>query len=113
MRLFFICFLIVRLFGEDSFITQDEYAKMLYQSPRGVGCHKCHGLDGKGMVLGRYRDGNRTVVIRAPDITKLSFFRFKQALQTSKNRLMPHYFLTEKEIKALYYYLQRHAKRKR
>jgi len=81
---------------------------MLYQSPRGVGCHKCHGLKGKGMVLGRYKEGNSTKVIEAPDITKLSYQKFKKALTSSKNRLMPHYFLTDKEMKTLYYYLKRH-----
>ncbi len=107
MRFFLLVFLTFTLYGSDSFITKDEYAKMLYQSPRGVGCHKCHGLRGKGMVLGRYREGNLTRVIKAPDITRLSFKRFKEALTSSKNRLMPHYFLTDKEIKTLYYYLKR------
>ena len=108
MKGFLLLCLTFSLFAGDSFITREEYAKMLYQSPRGVGCHKCHGIRGKGKVLGRYREGNRTAVIEAPDITNLSFKRFKEALTTSKNRLMPHYFLTNKEIKTLYYYLKRH-----
>ncbi|MRI83500.1 MAG: cytochrome C oxidase subunit III [Nitratiruptor sp.] len=97
----------------ESFITKDEYAQMLYQNPRGIGCHKCHGVDGKGLELGRYRDGNRTIVIKAPDITGLSFERFKGAIRSNKNRLMPSYFLTDKEIKTLYYYLTHGQKEKR
>ncbi len=90
----------------DSFITRDEYAKMLYQNPRGIGCHKCHGIDGRGRLLGSYHtDNNETKTILAPDITKLGYKRFYKALTTGKHRLMPHYFLTDHEIKTLYYYL--------
>ncbi|MRJ03422.1 MAG: cytochrome c [Epsilonproteobacteria bacterium] len=96
--------LTVGLLG-DSFITKDEYATMLYQNPRGIGCHKCHGVKGKGLELGRYQEGNRTVIIKAPDITGLSYQRFKEAIRSKKSRLMPYYFLTDKEIKTLYYYL--------
>ena len=34
-------------FASD-FITKNEYAKMLYQNPRGIGCDKCHGSGGEG-----------------------------------------------------------------
>lgn len=78
---------------------------MLYQNPRGIGCHKCHGMDGKGLELGRYKEENKTIIIEAPDITKLSFRKFKAAIKSKKNRLMPYYFLTDKEIRTLYYYL--------
>jgi len=95
----------------DSFITKEEYARMLYQNPRGIGCHKCHGIDGRGLELGRYREGNRTVVIKAPDITNLSYRRFFMALKFKKGKkrvdLMPTYFLTDREIKILYYYLKK------
>ncbi len=100
-------FMVVYLLAEDSFITKDEYAKMLYHNPRGIGCNLCHGEKGEGLELGRYKEGNQTKIIRSPDITNLDFKRFKDALLTSKHRLMPHYFLTIKEIKALYYYLRR------
>jgi len=101
-----LMFVIVLAYGEDSFITKEEYAKMLYHNPRGIGCQKCHGEDGKGKILGRYREQNRTILIKAPDITKLPFKKFYDALASSKHRLMPHYFLTKKEIKTLYYYLK-------
>ena len=78
---------------------------MLYQNPRGIGCHKCHGIHGKGLELGRYKEGNETVIIKAPDITNLPYSKFKEAIKSKKNRLMPYYFLTDKEIRTLYYYL--------
>ena len=79
---------------------------MLYHNPRGIGCQKCHGEHGTGKILGRYQEQNRTIVIQAPDITKLPFKKFYEALTNSKHRLMPHYFLTKKEIMTLYYYLK-------
>jgi hypothetical protein len=89
----------------DSFITQQEYARMLYQNPRGVGCHKCHGSDGKGRELGRYREANTTKVIFAPDITQVDYERFAKALRARRRSLMPTYFLSDQEIKTLYNYL--------
>ncbi|NPA03908.1 MAG: cytochrome c [Epsilonproteobacteria bacterium] len=107
-QLFLTAVIVLAVSGaEDSFITKEEYAQMLYQNPRGIGCHKCHGLNGRGKILGRFNDGNSTKVIEAPDITNLDFKRFKSALLSAKSSLMPHYFLTNKEIKTLYYYLQR------
>ncbi|BCD67914.1 cytochrome c [Nitratiruptor sp. YY09-18] len=109
LRIFFLLFPLFLL--ADSFITKDEYAKMLYQNPRGIGCHKCHGIEGRGMVIGKFKkDSNTTVVLRAPDITKLSYKKFQEALTASKHKLMPHYFLTKYEIKILYYYLKKRAK---
>ncbi len=79
---------------------------MLYKNPRGIGCHRCHGESGRGLVLGRYKEGNETVVIKGPDITALSYKKFYQALTSTNHKLMPYYFLTNKEIKTLYFYLK-------
>ena len=91
----------------DSFITKEEYAKMLYKNPRGIGCHKCHGLHGEGLELGRYKEGNETVILKAPDIRHLPYRRFAKALKSSKHKLMPFYFLTDKEIETLYNYIKK------
>ncbi len=107
MKYIFFSFFVLRLFASDEFITKDEYAKMLYHNPRGIGCHKCHGEDGKGLELGRYKDGNTTVIIKAPNIKNLPFKRFKEAIEAPRHKLMPQYFLTDKEIKTLYYYLKK------
>ena len=103
-----VLIVVVGVGWSDSFITKDEYAKMLYKNPRGIGCDRCHGIDGKGLVLGRYhKDSNTTVKVVAPDITHLDFTKFKKALKSTKHKLMPHYFLTNYEIKMLYYYLNK------
>ncbi|SMC09454.1 c-type cytochrome [Nitratiruptor tergarcus] len=110
MRQIFFFSLCLTVMLANDFITKEEYAKMLYHNPRGIGCDRCHGEDGRGLELGRYKDGNRTVIIKAPDITKLTFTKFRQALITKDHRLMPQYFLTNKEIKTLYYYLTKKRK---
>jgi hypothetical protein len=90
----------------DSFITKEEYAKMLYENPRGIGCNKCHGEDGRGREIGRYIQKGKLIKVVAPNITNLSFERFYKALTSNRHKLMPRYFLTKKEIEILYYYLK-------
>ncbi len=99
--LFFIPFL---LFGE-SFITQMEYASLLYKNPRGIGCHKCHGLKGEGKIISPYIDKGKKKFFKAPAINKLTYEKFYNKLNQSLIG-MPKYYLIEDEIKALYFYLK-------
>ncbi len=92
------------LFAGESFITDEEYAKMLYKNPRGISCAKCHGEHGEGKILSTYVSGGKTYRITAPPIYNISMQRFKKALKR-RGRLMPQYFLTEWEMAHLYYYL--------
>jgi len=95
------------------FITKDEYAKMLYQNPRGIGCDKCHGAHGEGLILSSYKDREgRTVDIAAPAINNLSIKRFYNSFD-EKSKLMPVYFLTDKEKAYLYYYLTKTNEKER
>ena len=86
-----------------------EYASMLFQNPRGIGCHKCHGINGEGKVLARYisKKGPQTLV--APNIQGLEYRVFYNALNASKE-VMPRYYLTDKEIESLYFYLKSTSK---
>lgn len=93
----------------DSFITVQEYAKHLYKNPRGIGCDKCHGPKGQGMVIAGYLHKGKKKVLKTESITHLSFEQFKAALE-GKRGVMPKYFLTLSEIKTLYDYL--HVTRK-
>jgi hypothetical protein len=86
------------------FITKDEYAKMLYQNPRGIGCNNCHGEDGEGMVMSIYIKDGIEKELKAPQINNIGMKRFLKAFQKRSN-LMPVYFLTQKEKAYLYYYL--------
>jgi hypothetical protein len=104
--------------ADESFISNDEYAKLLYKNPRGIGCDKCHGEKGEGKVISSYVSGKNKISLIGPRINNLSMKEFKNALKKGK-RLMPEYFLTGEEKAYLYYYLttqnregDRFAKRK-
>ena len=93
---------------DNLFITKKEYAKMLYQNPRGIGCHKCHGVDAKGQILVNYIYKNKNHTIKATNLTKLSKKEFFKAFykKRDKKSIMPEYFLTKEEIDTLYFYVK-------
>jgi hypothetical protein len=94
------------LFAETTFITPMEYASQLYKNPRGIGCQHCHGEKGEGKLIAKYVHKDEKRVFEGPAINSVDFNHFVQALQERKVG-MPRYFLTLKEIKALYFYVQR------
>jgi hypothetical protein len=85
-------------------MTNDEYAKLLYKNPRGIGCDKCHGEMGEGIVISSFIKGKNRHILNGPQINNLSIKKFKKALAKGKG-LMPEYFLTDIEKAYLYYYL--------
>lgn len=93
------------LFGTSSFITPLEYASQLYKNPRGIGCHHCHGDKGEGRVVATYIEKKKQKNFAGPAINGLDFDYFFNSLNERKDG-MPRYFLTKKEIQALYLYLQ-------
>jgi hypothetical protein len=109
MRFCFLLLLLsVTIFAKekDSFITEQEYAEHLYENPRGIGCDKCHGKRGEGSVIARYKDKGETKELKTDEINSIGFEAFKLALQ-ERHGVMPKYFLTSQEIKALYSYLHK------
>lgn len=105
---FLIFFFITALFAKesDSFITAEEYAQYLYENPRGIGCIKCHGKRGEGMTISLYKHNNEQRSLKTSEINSLDFEAFSTALQ-SRRGVMPKYFLTLSETKALYDYLHK------
>ena len=103
----YIIFLILPLFlfAKSSFITPMEYSSQLYKNPRGIGCQHCHGKKGEGKLVARYVYKKEQRSFQGPQINNLDFEKFYKALNTRKKG-MPRYFLTKKEIQALYFYLQ-------
>ncbi len=99
-----ISLLFSTLYGEQSFISTDEYAKMLYKNPRGIGCDKCHGSHGQGAIIYTFMEEGEFVDLDAPPINNLSLKDFYQAFN-KKSNLMPEYFLTDKEKAYIYYYI--------
>ena len=114
-RCFLFLLFVSFLNANDSFISDKEYAKMLYKNPRGIGCDKCHGERGEGKIIASYFVKRKDLKIKikkeikAPtinDISKIDFFKsFK-----IKHKVMPTYFLTIQEIESLYYYIKNQKK---
>jgi hypothetical protein len=106
MKLYLLLFILpYSLFGGTSFITPLEYASQLYKNPRGIGCHHCHGEKGEGKLIARYVHKKEKKTFTGPAINRLTFDTFYKALNKRKNG-MPRYFLTKKEVQALYLFLQ-------
>ncbi|HIP19725.1 MAG TPA: c-type cytochrome [Sulfurimonas sp.] len=100
------------LLATASFITPAEYAAQLYKNPRGIGCHKCHGDEGEGKVIAKYKHKGKERNFSAPKINSINYNEFYRALNKRKSG-MPRYFLTDKEVVALYLYLHRNDKKKK
>ena len=119
------------LFGQNNFdkdfITQFEYGKMLYNNPRGISCAKCHGKDAKGKIIANFQYTKEKkkfpCSLKSNDITNISYEKFLAKLDPKLNKKkesiqkdqickkltygnsMPTYFLTQEELKSIYFYL--------
>lgn len=98
------------LYATSSFITPMEYSSSLYKNPRGIGCNNCHGENGDGKLVASYMHKGEKKSFAGPPINSIDFNKFYKALNTRKSG-MPRYFLTKKEIQALYFYLQEKDKK--
>ena len=99
------------LFASSSFITQSEYASQLYKNPRGIACGRCHGDYGEGKLIANYIHKNKKKSFVGPQINNVKYTEFYKALN-SRKKGMPRYYLTQKEIEALYFYLHQNDKKK-
>ena len=93
--------------NDNLFITNYEYGQMLYENPRGIGCIKCHGKNGKGKFIARYTHKDKEFEINAPAINIINLETFMQVLKTksSSKSIMPTYFLTNDEMKQIHFYI--------
>jgi len=99
---------------DNSFITRFEYGAMLYENPRGVGCIKCHDKGNKPVVIAKYKQKDKKLKrmveksIIAPAINNVDFQTFidKMTADKTDSKVMPTYFLTDEELKSLYYYIK-------
>ena len=112
LLLFFI--MILCLNSDDSFLSNDEYAKMLYQDPRGIGCNKCHGWRGEGGIIATNKivKKDKSVLLKpivAPPINSLTMQKFKKAF-LKKQKYMPTYYLSDSELAYIYFYLIKQKK---
>ena len=92
--------------ANEDFISHYEYGEMLYNNPRGVSCSQCHGQNGEGEVIVKYQDEEGKKVIRGSDIRRKSLSTMTSSLN-SYHTIMPLYYLTDEEVKAIYDYIQK------
>jgi len=109
MKYIILIYLALPLVAQTSFITPMEYASQLYKNPRGIGCNHCHGENGEGKLVATYIHKKEKKEFRGPAINGMNFKEFYKALNKRK-RGMPSYFLTKKEVQALYLYLNQEKK---
>ena len=101
---------------QESFLSSVEYGRMLYKNPRGVSCQQCHGKEGKGgQKIAKYYDKNKNPkILKGVDIRGYSLEDLKASLENNyrennrrkRHKIMPMYYLTDKEIEAIYNYIQ-------
>ncbi|MDR2789589.1 MAG: cytochrome c [Campylobacteraceae bacterium] len=104
MRLLTALFFIFSTLGADDFIAKRDYAKLLYSNPRGIGCDKCHGEDGMGLVIARVKKKGEIRDFSAPRIDNVTKQAFFKALNSPKD-IMPKYSLTNEEMGILFEYI--------
>jgi len=107
----------------DSFLSDVEYGRMLYKSPRGISCSQCHGDAGKGgqHIVTYYDKKRNPKILRGVNIRSYSLEELRASLKneykennrTKRHKIMPMYYLTEKEIHAIYSYLQYDEKKEK
>jgi len=94
------------LFGQEAFISHYEYGEMLYENPRGISCVQCHAEKGEGRVILEYQNAKgETEKLVGIDIRQKSLSNMLTALNTY-HKVMPRYYLTDEEVKAIYDYLK-------
>jgi cytochrome c553 len=100
----------------ESFLSSVEYGKILYKNPRGISCSQCHGKEGKGgQVIAKYYDKKKNPkLLKGVNITSYSLKDLKASLKNEYrennrrkyHKIMPMYYLTNKEIQSIFDYLQ-------
>ncbi len=101
-----LLFVLPLLLGaSEDFISHYEYGGMLYNNPRGVSCSQCHGKDGAGTTIVEFRDIHGKQAIKGSDIRKDSLQTMIKSVN-NYHEIMPRYYLTDEEVKAIYDYLQ-------
>ena len=93
------------LWGQEDFISHYEYGEMLYANPRGVSCSQCHGKSGEGTTIVEYRDIHGKQSLKGSDIRQESLQSMIHSVNTY-HKVMPRYYLTDEEVKAIYDYLK-------
>ena len=102
-----LVFVPLLLGASEDFITHYEYGQMLYNNPRGVSCSQCHGDNGEGCMIVSFKDvDGKKKVIKGSDIRQENLSSMINSVN-SYHKIMPRYYLTNEEVKAIYDYIQK------
>ena len=102
-----LVFVPLLLGASEDFISHYEYGQMLYSNPRGVSCSQCHGDNGEGCVIVSFKDvDGKKKVIKGVDIRQESLPEMINSVNMY-HKIMPRYYLTNEEVKAIYDYIQK------
>jgi len=104
-----LVFVPLLLGASEDFISHYEYGQMLYNNPRGVSCSQCHGENGEGCVIVSFKDIEGKKVIKGVDIRQENLSSMISSVNIY-HKIMPRYYLTDEEVKAIYDYLQKKNK---
>jgi len=91
--------------ANEDFISHYEYGQMLYNNPRGVSCTQCHGEHGEGKLIVSYMENGKEIRIEGLNIRNKTFLDMVKAVN-QYHKIMPQYYLTRKEVRAIYDYIQ-------
>jgi len=100
------CLFMMHLHADEDFISHYEYGEMLYNNPRGVSCSQCHGKKGEGTTIVEFRDIHGKQQIKGSDIRRETLQTMINSVNTY-HEIMPRYYLTNEEVKAIYDYLEK------
>ncbi|MBN2823793.1 MAG: cytochrome c [Campylobacterales bacterium] len=98
------------LFAKNEFMSEYEYGQMLYSNPRGISCVNCHGEFGEGKVIVNYKEEGREISLKGADIRDLNLTQFHKSLN-SNHTIMPRYYLVNREVIAIYKFIQEKNRR--
>ncbi len=106
----FIFSLLISFAGDELFMTEYDYAKMLYFEPNGISCASCHGENGQGNLVFEYVVYQKSIpitkIVPVKNLHSLSFLDFIHGIE-EKNRFMPTYRLSRTELTSIYFYIQK------
>lgn len=110
-KIFLYISMVSFVLGSD-FISLDEYQLSLYKNPRGIGCDKCHGINGDENIFATYTHKGEKKNVIIPSIKNIPYEKFAEKLnqKSSAKSIMPTYSLTPKEIQNLFLYLNKESK---
>ncbi|MDD5359892.1 MAG: cytochrome c [Sulfurovaceae bacterium] len=107
-----LLFLPILALSAEDFMSNYEYGQMLYNNPRGISCAKCHGEKGEGKFIGQYYKKDKKLKkivlqeIHSSNINTKTIEQIKVSVSKTHD-VMPTYSLTDKEVQAIYEYLQK------